>query len=163
MGKQINFYMLNSDLKYFLEFILSSNGIFIKMDPKSNKFIIIDRLNFKDKVYITKNEFLNSVFYVKINNCWIIDEIKSSVIELIPSNLVDDGLNWGRIWVETKYWNSNNNQNNNISKDKSKELILFYDQLIKWIKKNYIKKNSSYYSKNVLKWIKNGGKIKFNW
>ena len=158
--------MLDQDTIRFLNFIKESGGIVIQINPKDKKLVILNnlsaKLDLKGKIYITKKEFVGSIFFYKVKENWYVDENKSLVIEFIPSKLVKEGLNWGRIWTEFKFWHKTKS-NIDALLEKPKSFQKWYLILDNWIRKNYIKKESLYYSPIVIEWIKNGGKVRFNW
>lgn len=84
-------------------------------------------------VYLYKCEYGELQYRSLPNGQRYIDSSKSPVIEFIRTVIrhEEQEISRGRLWVESKYWDENNEL-----QEKPKELIQWFTNMSKWIKKN---------------------------
>lgn len=159
--------MLPEDEEEFIKFVKSTAEISI-IPTVTNKMPIeiVEKLpKAFSKPYWFSFDFLNKNFIVEAKYDYIeeqqhyhIDESKSLVIQFHRSCVEDNKILEGRIWIDTSY----------IVKDSSgewkwvkkpKEFIEWYEKIVRWLRKNYLKYGSGYISKRVLEWLKRDGKL----
>lgn len=97
--------------------------------------------------------------YIKEQKNYYIDLIESEVIEFSRCGLKKDGhLLEGRIYVNTSYTIQDSfGQAQWVNK--SGDFIKWYEEIARWLRKNYWKYGSIYISKRVLNWVTNGGRL----
>ena len=110
MGKQINFYMSENVQNQFIDFLISNNFLFL--DNEGNKIDFQNLCSYND-YYLYKNEF--GCLLTKNNS---IDVLNSPIIEFCKTRVKEN-------------YKSNNGQT-----QQSKNYIMEYNMLAKWIKKN---------------------------
>ncbi len=135
MGKQIRFFMAKEDELEFYDLVLSSNDFFI--DDKQN---ILDK-----EALFNSNEI--TLYIAQPNSNIIKDEngyiniIRSEVIEYSRCLFRNSNLDYGRLWAEFKFYDS---EGELVQKEK-----WFNDKFSsyrKWIKKNYrVSKSKDFY------------------
>ncbi len=141
MGKQINFFMLNSDERIFFDYIKEQGDsiIDINLNPIDSNSIngnVIYTDIPLDSPPLLQFFIISTDSIIKKYKNKYLDTISSDVIEFSRGSLQIIGnetiLSPGRIWAELKYYND---QNKIIGKDK-----WFQDRTknyINWIKKNF--------------------------
>lgn len=127
MGRQIRFFMAPEDEYEFLKTMFELELIILDRQAEqiaSSDTKTIEGLSF----YITfKNSNIVKTSY------GFVDAIGSEVIQCSPNIVKQNGsIRNGRLWVEHKYYDSNQEL-----VEKSIELKKVYDLLSKWIRKNY--------------------------
>mgnify|MGYP002875499010 FL=1 len=123
MGKQINFYMSENVQNQFIDFLISNNFLFL--DNEGNKIDFQNLCSYND-YYLYKNEF---GYLLTKNNS--IDVLNSPIIEFCKTRVKENRILRGRLWISDQYYKSNNAQT-----QQSKNYIMEYNMLAKWIKKN---------------------------
>lgn len=139
MGKQINFRMDMDMESQFWSFLKSINGLefIMKKDGKNinveelsddyyNKIIIYNK-GFGELTTLKKGITINTIFSPVI-------EFSRTYIDLERKQISN-----GRLWVEMKYWNENEEL-----VEKPKELDKLYQKLARWIRKNIPKVEVDY-------------------
>lgn len=139
MGRQICFFIAESDEEEFVRFVFESNDFIVS--PRNQKLTLKSIL---DSTY----QDLSKYYIVTANSCinqfssGIIDPTISDVIEFKRSRIEKDNKTfYWRLWAEFKYY------------DEDGEVILKekwfrnkFDSYRKWIKKNYrISKDKDFY------------------
>lgn len=122
MGKQINFYMSENVQNQFIDFMLNNEILFL--NNEGNKIEFQD-LCFCNDCYLYKREF---GCLLKKNN--LIDVFNSPIIEFCKTKIKDNRILRGRLWI-SDYYKSCNSQI-----QQSKNYVMEYNNLTKWIKKN---------------------------
>ena len=134
MGKQINFYMSENVQNQFMDFLVNKDFLFLNNDGKKIEFT--DLCSYND-YYLHKSEF---GFLLTKNNS--IDVLNSPIIEFCKTRVKDNRIFRGRLWISDYYYK------NNGQTEESKNYIVEYQNLVKWIKKNVpyqsIKKGESF-------------------
>lgn len=84
-------------------------------------------------VYFYNSDFGELVYKSLPDGKQYIDSIKSPVIEFIRTIVrrEEREISRGRLWLEPKYWNDDNSVY-----EKPKELVLWFNEMSKWIKRN---------------------------
>lgn len=123
MGKQINFYMSENVQNQFIDFLISNNFLFL--DNEGNK-IDFQNLCSYNNYYLYKNEF--GCLLTKNNS---IDVLNSPIIEFCKTRVKENRILRGRLWISDQYHKSNHGQT-----QQSRNYIMEYNMLAKWIKKN---------------------------
>ncbi len=134
MGKQIRFFMLNSDEEKFLEYVKESGAQI--SDKKSNP-IEIDKfgriIEDKDQPSITQLFITSPESKIIKDENGFIDQILSDVIVFRRCSLTEEKMVWeGRIWAEFKYYDDRDEL---IKKEKWFEQK--FNKYRSWIKKNF--------------------------
>lgn len=137
MGRQINFYMSEKVEKSFVELLNSNNYTIMWHDFAQNSIAVLNdykcsELKQKNGILYLYKKMYGEYFIKKSN--WIrIDASNSPIIEYIRTTIKNDDkkISRGRLWVETKYYNSNDEL-----VEKSPNLVKDFVDLTKWIKKN---------------------------
>ena len=123
MGKQINFYMSENVQNQFIDFLISNNFLFL--DNEGNKIDFQNLCSYND-YYLYKNEF--GCLLIRNNS---IDVLNSPIIEFCKTRVKENRILRGRLWISDQYYKYNNGQT-----QQSKNYIMEYNMLAKWIKKN---------------------------
>ena len=135
MGRQINYYMSEEVDNKFIEFIKEQNYEFLFYDFKNNALIRLNKEKYNEfnekYAYLYKPEY--EELFMKDEPLVRIDQIASPVIDFTRTNIDHDEkiVIRGRIWIETKYYNSSGEL-----VEKNAELVKDYNRLVRWIKKN---------------------------
>jgi hypothetical protein len=134
MGRQIRFFMLNSDEEKFLEYVKESGAQIF--DKKSNP-IEIDKfgriIEDKDQPSITQLFITSPESKIRKDENGFIDQILSDVIVFRRCSLTEKKMVWeGRIWAEFKYYDDRDEL---IKKEKWFEQK--FNKYRSWIKKNF--------------------------
>lgn len=160
MGKQINFFMLNTDEKDLLDYIFSQGDKIV--DAKGNEI----NMNYLNKDIVYTGEAINpppliQFFIVSKESIIVksksnfIDQITSDVIEVSRSTIKhkngEKTITSGRIWAEFKYYDSNRQL-----KKKEKWFQQKLNNYINWVKKNLTpnKDKDFFVGRNTYKKIK---------
>jgi len=144
MGKQIRFYMVEEDEDEFIEFVRSTGDVAIlpqttDQDPPE-EFIRLQELSGRRlgegchlwNRSISQQPSFN--FYNVHGGCYCLDFMQSEVVNVWRSHLSDGKLSMGRLHIETSILLVNGGIGS-----KSIEFIHWFDQLSRWIRKNYPK------------------------
>ncbi|MBK7055435.1 MAG: hypothetical protein IPH52_10330 [Leptospiraceae bacterium] len=161
-SSQINFYLMEEDIQKISDYI-DSQRLVIVAEPMPNK-----KLNFvpsllihsqkKIKVHrylIFRKEDKDKIEanYIVSRNYFTVNETFSSIIEFIPSEIINNKFYRGRIFYNKKFYADNGNLT-----EKDPVFLKVAGDLFKWIKKSI--KNVKYrnfeeflVSENTLAWI----------
>ena len=141
MGKQIRFYITQTDAKDLIDLIYSNGGILIS--TAGDELTKDDLEHIADVIYI-KNKYIDSCVYIKLQNSNLqFDNYKRKYIDYEYSDVIEFSLprpikhrentfSAGRFWYATSYYNKNNEL---IKKTLMKGM---FNLLQKYIRKNYI-------------------------
>ena len=135
MGRQINFYMSKEVENEFFKFLKKENFEFLIRDNKNNVLTRLYEIKYSEfnqnYAYLYKPEY--EELFMKDEPLVRIDQIASPVIDFTRTNIDHDEkiVIRGRIWIETKYYNSSGEL-----VEKNAELVKDYNRLVRWIKKN---------------------------
>jgi hypothetical protein len=135
MGRQINFYMSEEVDNKLIEFLKEQNFEFLFYDFKNNALVRLYEIKYsefsQEDTYLYKPEYGD--LHMKDGPLVDIDQITSPVIEFTRTKIVYDKkiVRRGRIWVETKYYDSSGEL-----VEKKEEFVKDYNRLVRWIKKN---------------------------
>ena len=119
----------------FFEFLKEQNFEFLFHDYENNTLIKLNEIKnseFNRKfLYLYKPEY--GEIFMRDEPLVRIDQITSPVIEFTRTKIVYDKkiVRRGRIWVETKYYDSSGEL-----VEKNAEFIKDYNRLVRWINKN---------------------------
>lgn len=136
MGRQILFYMDVETEGHFVDFVSEEGCVLSRM---TNPLSVVRTLpepfsgDFWAKMHLYKHDFGEIVTGHYPDGMISIDSIISPVIEFHRS-VVDHeecAIRRGRLWVEPKYYDENGTL-----VEKPKELVLWYNKLTRWVKKN---------------------------
>ena len=134
MGKQINFYMSENVQNQFMDFLVNNDFSFLDNDGKKIEF---SKLYSYNDYYLHKSEF--GCLLTKNSS---IDVLNSPIIEFCKTRVKETRILRGRLWISDYYYK------NNGQTEYSKNYIVEYQNLVKWIKKNVpyqsIKKGDSF-------------------
>lgn len=136
MGKQISF-IIDEDLEDEFIKALLKNGVVVREKGNNNLELrkSLPELYSENwfTVYFYKSEFGELVFRTLKDGQKYIDSSLSPVIEYIRTTIRNEEreISKGRLWIEPKYWDVNNQL-----QEKPKDLIQWYSEMSKWIKKN---------------------------
>ncbi len=123
MGKQINFYMSENVQNQFIDFLVSNDFLFLDNEGKEIEY---EKFYSYSEYYLYKSEF--GCVLTKKNS---VDALNSPVIEFCKTRIKDKRILRGRLWISDYYYKANNGQI-----QQSKNYIIEYQNLVKWIKKN---------------------------
>lgn len=177
MGKQVNFFMMLEDEKYFLENIMKDgktklarshpekpeiqiiNSIDEVSGANQELFILLINLslpiaeNYIKEIPI-KLENVKPGQEMKRVNIYI-DKMNAPVIEFIRSDIKQEtgALRRGRIWA------SMNRFENGQFYYKGTEFEKWYDGIARWLRRNLTKYEGYYFGKKALDWHLQGGKV----
>jgi hypothetical protein len=133
LGKQIQFLLDEITENKFVQFILSEGNTHILLNGNAitelpKPFSVEGWF----KVYLYRPTIGELIIEIINENLSFIRPLTSPVIEFSRTVLRNDKkeISLGRLWVETKYFDEIGNK-----VEKPKELNIFYNQLVKWIKK----------------------------
>lgn len=150
MGRQINFCMLPEDEKKFVRFVKSTGKIsFIYPWSMNKKLVLRDELPYSLKnnwlffIWNERFEFFPDFTEITKQNRerfrYVFKHLEKPLIELSRSSFQNKNLiRGGRIWAEAS----------------SSEFVKWYNQIARWIKKNYVNYGGVYISPEVEKWLK---------
>jgi hypothetical protein len=165
MGKQVNFYMMESDESQFIEFARTGRDLCIipfplrtasvpclaelpKLDiPFWYSVCLWDRSGSTDP----------ALRYVSQQKYWIVDELNSEVI-VFSRSIIDQGrLVRGRIWAEFIVWKQSDPPER---LRKSKAFENWFDRLGRWIKRHSTRDaNGDYILPGAIEYQRQGGKL----
>lgn len=139
-SKQINFFMDLNDLSAFDEYIHSLRDVAIIKLPLQRSQLNCSNtvLNQSDEewidVYLTKHQYLEDVLiqFVEAQNYWVIDELRSPVVQFLRCYRGETYIRRGRLYLVTEYYNEQG-----LAETKPHEFIDFGTTLINWIRTNY--------------------------
>lgn len=153
MGKQIRFFMLPEEEKKFIDIVLAQKDLLVRPKFKDgNMDLIRDSLNISDyKLYIVTKQSR-----IVCRSTGFISETLSDAIEFLRCKIDNHKLEYGRLWVEMKYWDEKGQL---ITKDK--QLNKRFEFYRKWIKENYrISKDKGFYIGDEAYKLYREGKLK---
>jgi hypothetical protein len=112
MGKQVNFYFTGVDTESFDGLLRErSDCAIIKLPQKTNSLVLSEDSLFHTqsewlKLYLTGSGFMNDVKskYIAAQSYWLIDDLRSPVLEYTRSAMHDKTLRRGRIFFEPGYF-----------------------------------------------------------
>jgi hypothetical protein len=154
-SKQLNFFIHPSDQDEIDSF-LTKEGVLIIKQPGLNKKLTLNSSIHKNmhefnKVYLTKDLFIDTIQqnYITNMNYFLIDDIRSEVVELSRGSLNNESLKRSRFYYVTGYFGENGRQI-----QKNLQFINWADLLVKNFKKKFLSKSDdgNFYSKNALDW-----------
>jgi len=135
LGRQINFYMSKEVENEFFKFLKKENFEFLIRDNKNNVLTRLYEIKYSEfnqnYAYLYKPEY--GEYFIEEEPFVDIEPITSPVIEFIRTYINNDEktITRGRIWIETKYYDSSGEL-----VEKNAEFIKDYNRLVRWIKKN---------------------------
>jgi len=141
MGKQINFYTSPADEAEFMEFLKSDRDVVVMAytSPTAEP-VLLETLPPRNvpgcfMLWLWDRTHSPSPKLRKVpeQGYYVVDRMRSEVIELSRSYLADDGLIRGRIWAETDYWDLDQSPPRRVSK--SEDFRKWFDRLAGWIKR----------------------------
>ena len=163
MGKQINFYMTDADEQDFVEFIHSqAASLILPYSTLSPRIVPLTHLPQRGVpfwgVVRLWNESISSEperRYVAAQRHYVIDTIRSEVIELSRSYIDEGRLVRGRIWAEmTIAPGADSGENYH----KSELFQKWFAKLAKWIKRRSIRDQAGdYLLPGAAKYVQGGG------
>lgn len=142
MGRQIRFFMDGGDEKTFIDFARTTGEVLMLVDPSPKAdFNPVSELpnvsvtKFWTRVWLFNKSVSSNLVPVFVPNqrYYMIDCLRSSVVEFRRTTRSDDAMRPGRLWMEYKY--ANPDGRNWIPKEP--EFKAWYDTLARWIRKNY--------------------------
>lgn len=166
MGRQFGFFMNEADTRAFISYVMQDSFVLQEGTTFSPEFITSTTqikedwntlLFSKEEIDKLKTEHIHGI------SCdfMIINSIDSPVIEFARTNVLYDKkkIMEGRIWIELKYFR------NTQLEEKAEYLLPWYNQLVRWIKKNVHceemlqggKRKKVYISKSLVKLMKEDG------
>lgn len=166
MGRQVNFYMMESDEQEFLRFVRSDREVCISMTavPSSEPVpftVLPDRRTpgwFALFLWDVTNSPPPKLEYIREQNHYVVDEYVSEVIEFHRSTMHEDCLVRGRIWAQIKYWDLENDPPEIVTK--SEHFQKWYNRLANWIKRRSIRdERGDYVLPGAAKYAKQGGRL----
>ena len=165
MGKQVNFYMTESDEQDFLRFLRSDCGVRIFMDAApSDRVKPIESLPEKDLpgwsglwLWDGENSPTPKMDYIVEQGYYMVDSFTSEVIEFLRSFMDNGRLVRGRIWAEMDYWTEG--EFPRLCK-KSISFQKWFDRLTNWIKRRSIRNDvGDYLLPGAAAYVRDGGRI----
>jgi len=134
MGRQINFYMDEKIQDLFVDYIFHQGFVVMYTDSNKKELVVCENknnLNQEYYLFIYKKVFGELVCDENFN--YELNVVDSPVIEFTKTMVKDEGktIIRGRLWMETKYYDENNNL-----LLKAPKLTDEYNLLVKWIKKH---------------------------
>lgn len=128
MGKQIRFFMGPSDERIFTD-VLSGTGSKLVLNNATPILINATQgLGIVDTCYAVFPESR-----LVTSQSGFIDPVTSDAIEFSRSRIKDNRMMYGRLWVETWYYDEDGNK---VQKDKW--LSNKFNTLCKWVKSKYV-------------------------
>jgi len=168
MSKQVTFYLLPDDITLFeAELKAMEDVVFIAEPMYENKLLIVDTLlpqkNEWRSVSLARKDYLDRVYlkHIDTQNYWLIEDLKSEVIEFSRCYLDGNTLRRGRLYTITGYYNEVSEW-----KERDPEFIKWVDRIYRKFKKTF-KRNQipnykdDYVSPTVIEWVKQGGQLSF--
>ncbi|MEX2122007.1 MAG: hypothetical protein WD847_20675 [Pirellulales bacterium] len=165
MGKQVNFYMTDSDEKEFIEFVQSdrSVGVFTYAMP-TEELRLLSALPergtpFWYSVYLWDRD--NSpkpiVEYVPEQQYYVVEPLASEVIKFSRSYIDEGQLVRGRIWAETVGWHREDPAR---TFQKSEAFRRWFSRLASWIKRKGIRDHvGDFMLPGAAQYAKDGGRL----
>lgn len=163
MGKQVNFYMTDSDEQDFIRFVRSDRnvGIFMYTMPTEDIPLLTELPRQGVPFWLAlwlwdrDNSPKPKVDFVREQRYYVVDECPSEVIEFSRSHLDEGRLVRGRIWAEMAVW-----QSDQTLLHKSESFQKWFDRLANWIKRHSVKdKHGDYVLPGAAEYAKRGGKL----
>jgi hypothetical protein len=135
MGRQISFFINESDLSIFGEYIKNQQGIFILRTSPINKVLIVNEVLDIPYMngYITSNFYLERVSIKELKpNLYSVGDATSPVIEFDQGRFKDGLLRSARLLYQTGFFNANDEW-----EKFPDEFITWCEDIFKWVKKTY--------------------------
>jgi hypothetical protein len=147
MGRQINFFMAESDELDFLDAVHGMGGAFLSFrQPRMGHVSAVDILppqttpfahemsiaRQQDVPKITTNSFTVGEF-------WLLDENNDDLIQFRRSRVSNLIISSGRLWIDTcrAVWDPVSQEESLVRK--SAQFVEFYDAIARWIRREYSK------------------------
>lgn len=162
MSRQISFYMAGNDEEKFSSYLISTGDIVMisnvmqKPGEFFGDFSELDKRSMKygNSCYLWNRSISVEppIKYYKEKNYYCVDSMQSEVVQMRRAKADKNELRMGRLYIETTFINADEK----IYK-KGESFLGWYDQLAKWIKKNYKKLERSIYISEHAMQLKDGG------
>ena len=145
MGRQVRFYMVEDDEREFMSFANSDDdvGVLLYTMPSS----IVTPLKMLPRrevlgwfiVWLWNREISPrpKLDYVERQGYYVVDELRSEVIEFVRSYVSEGRLIRGRIWAQMKYWDLDRNPPELVKK--GEWFPRWFNRLGAWIKRKGVK------------------------
>lgn len=162
MGRQVRFYMLSEDEDVFASHLREDADVVIVNERSAKaKPVELERFPAQGSIdsrlgtLIWNRRVTDELVWKHLGaNSWIIDKMNSEVIEMAQSEILDGGLQSGRIWIETTRLDADR------IAPKSVGFLSWYERLAKWLRKHYTRhENGIYLAPSVVKWVVSGGRL----
>lgn len=163
MGRQVNFFILDTDTQDFLNYVQSTGDIQLirgriqaSQHPQVADWQLpLDMSPYGEDLYFfRKPNWHLQVEFIPEQGYWTIDQLESSVVEFEPCKLEGGRLERGRIWAEMRV------VINDRYVEKPEEFIRWYNRIERWLKKHLRKlDNGLYISDNAYTWALSGGQL----
>ncbi len=147
MGKQIGFYMVEEDEDEFMEFVRSTGDAVILPQTTDQyppeEFTRLQELSGRQLGggCVLWNRSISPQpsfeFYEVHGGCHCLDSMQSEVVDVLRSHLRDHRLSMGRLYIDNMVL-----QPDATIGSKCVEFIDWFDQLARWIRKNYPKSHN---------------------
>ncbi len=163
MGKQINFYMTNSDEEEFLNFVRSdrSVGVFMVTMPTDSIPLLTELPQSEIPFWLSiclwdrDNSPQPNLRYVTEQKYYVVNKSTSEVIEFLRSNIKKRSISRGRIWAEMAMWESDGTLVR-----KSETFEKWYDRLARWIRRHSVRYDKGVYvMPGAAEFKKQGGRL----
>jgi len=163
MGKQLNFYLMPSDIATLEQTIRAIEPLYVLHNRSSfSNPQILNGLNHLDGglrwlfYYIVRQEDIKDVImkYVPAQKYWTVDVLKSPVVEFHSCYFDELNLRRGRLYYIDKYYGDSN------------EVVIKPESFQKWAKSILVKTRNSlikidndYFGVDSKKWLDCGGQL----
>ena len=164
MGRQINFYMLQDDIREFEQMIQKKGGIaFVPEQLPDGQIITVNTLTQKyelngrkvQKTYLVQEHHLENLKIQPIgsSNLWYVDNTSSLAVEFMKSTVIERQIHRGRLYFEAGYFEPDGQWS-----AKPEDFVRWADSLIRWIRTHYAKDDRTqfYVGPNTQKMIEAG-------
>jgi hypothetical protein len=162
MGRQVAFYMKESDELEFVEFARSDREVIVfARTLQEEKVVPLNVLPgpqtpgwFQLWLWDVRNSPEPILQFVAEQNYYTVDSFASEVIEFDRSAFLDRFLRTGRIWAEMKGWRDDPR---NVFQ-KSESFVRWFDRLVRWIKRKAMRRfRGAYVLPGAQEFVDQGG------
>ncbi len=163
MGKQVNFYMTDSDEEDFFSFTRSDRDAVIILDGMTSEdypcFTDMPEREapFSYSVWLWDRDHSPTPILTEIpkHHFFLVDRFGSEVIQLSRCSVEEKCLVRGRIWAEMAMWESDGTLVR-----KSKTFEKWYDRLARWIRSHSVRYDKGVYvMPGAAEFEKQGGRL----
>lgn len=165
MGRQINFYMTESDERAFMDYVRSGGKVAVfKCSMPTEKIPFLKELPPRGEsfwwalfLWDTANSSHPKLDYIAEQDYYVVDSMTSEVIEFSRSYIDEGRLVRGRIWAEMVGWERGSPEH---TFEKSDSFKKWFNRLANWIRRNSVRNAvGDYMFPEAAEYLEHGGRL----